>query len=362
MKSKIFSIYWVLSFATCFLTLQGCKSKEGVLPVTGSITESVYASGFVKAEEQYNVVSSVPGILLKTYVKVGDSVRKGDPIFSIKNAVAEFTIENSQLALRRAEENLKKISEMKRQLELMKTKYDQDSTMFARQKSLWDQGVGTQVQLEQTELAMKSSKTEYINMITQLSQAKTALRLDHETARNNVRIAKENAEGFVVRSETDGRIYTIYPEAGEGITPQAVLAVIGKQNRFLIEIQVDENDIARIQEGQEIFVTMDSYKDSVYKARVTKIYPIMNSNTGTFTVEGIFTKSPPRIYPHLNLEANILIGRKANTLIIPREYLVDDIFVLTEDGKKIKVKVGLKNFEYAEIISGLNKDQKIYKP
>lgn len=362
MKVENFSIPVSAAFVACFFFLLACKRNEGILPVTGAITESVYASGFVKAEDQYNVVSSVPGILLKSYVKAGDSVQKGAPVFMIKNTVGEYTIENSQLALRRAGENLKKIAEMERQVELVKTRFEQDSLMFVRQKRLWDQGVGTQVQLEQAELGMKSSGIEYANMVTQLAQTKTALKVDYETARNNVRIAQENAEGFMIRSETDGMVYTIYPEVGEGVTPQTVLAVIGRYNRFLIEIQVDENDIARIEEGQEIFVTMDSYKDSVYKARVSKIYPIMNANTGTFTVEGVFTKAPPKVYPHLNLEANILIGRRSNTMVIPREYLAEDTYVITEDGDKIRVKVGLKNFEHAEIVSGLNKDQKIVKP
>jgi HlyD family secretion protein len=362
MNSIVFKIYSVFVLFLLSGFLLGCKNKEGIQPIVGAITESVYGSGNVKAEEQYNVVSSIPGILLKTHVKVGDPVRKDAPIFTIKNPVAEFTIENSQLALRRTEENLKNIKELERQVDLVRNKFRQDSLMFDRQKKLWEQNVGTKVQLEQTELIMKSSKTEYSNRITQLEQARTALSLDYETARNNVRIARENADGYIIRSETEGKIYTINPEEGEGITPQSILAVIGKQDKFLIEIQVDENDIARVRLGQEIFVTMDSYKDSVFKATVSKIYPIMNTNTGTFTVEGVLTKSPKTLYPHLNLEANILIGRKENVLIIPREYLVDDTFVVLESGEKIKVKIGLKNFEHAEILSGLNKDQKIVKP
>lgn len=362
MSKKILYTVSIIAIIDCFIFLPSCKKKEGIVPTIGAITESVYASGFVKAEEQYNVVSSVPGTLSKIYVKVGDSVRKGDPVFAIKNTVSEFAIENSQLALRRAEENRKKIPEMVRQLELLELKYKQDSVMFARQGKLWDQGVGTKVQVEQAELVFKGTKTEYLNLTTQLSQLNTALKLDQEMASNNVRIAKENAEGFVVRSAVDGRVFTIFPKEGEGISPQTVMAIIGKQDRFLIEIQVDENDIARIQEGQEVFVTMDSYKDSVYKAIVSMIYPIMNEKTGTFTVEGTFTKAPPRIYPHLNLEANIFLGRRTNAMIIPREYLIDETYVLTEGEKKIKVNVGLKNFEFAEILGGLNKTQKIVKP
>lgn len=359
MKCNIFLFSLII---LCLQLAQGCKSDEGIQSKVGTITESVYASGNVKAEEQYKVVSSVPGILLKRHIKVGDEVKKGDAVFTIKNPTSDLNIENSQLAVQRAEENLKKIRDLERQVSLLRNKSIQDSLMFERQKKLWDQKVGTKVQLEQAELAFKNSSTEYLNAKSQLNVARIALKLDYEAAKNNMKISKENAESFIIRSETDGKIFTIYPEEGEGVTPQTVLAIIGKQDRFLIEIQVDENDINKINIGQEIFVTLDSYKDSVFKAKVTKIYPIMNVNTGSFTVEGIFTKRPYKLYPHLNLEANILINIKENALIIPREYLVDEEFVILENGQKTKVKVGLKNFENAEIISGLNKDQIIIKP
>jgi len=234
--------------------------------------------------------------------------------------------------------------------------------MFLRQKNLWNNEIGTRVQFEQAQLAMNSSRTEYLNTLSQLKRVKTAWRLDYAAAKNSARISEENAEDYIIRSGITGRVYTIYPEVGEGISTQTVMAVIGGQNNFILQLQVDENDIARIQPGQEVFVTMDSYKDSVYKARITKIYPIMNENTGTFTVEGNFTKKPDRVYPHLNLEANILIRRKPQAFIIPREYLTDNDYVVLQEGKKVKVKVGLKNYEYAEIMSGLSKNQLIYKP
>lgn len=345
-----------------FVFLGACKEKSGIQPDIATITESVYASGNVKAEEQYKVVSTVAGTLLKTHVQVGEMIKKGDPIFTIKNPVAGLSVSNAKLSVMRAADNLKKIRDMERQAELLCTKYLQDSLMYVRQKNLWEHQANTRVQFEQAELAMKSSKIEYTNLLSQLEQTRTTLRLEYEAARNNEKISEENAEGYIIRSETSGRIYTIYPEEGEGITPQTVLAIIGKPDKFLIELQVDENDIAKVQPGQLVLVTMDSYKDSLFKARVTKIYPIMDENTGTFTIEGIFTQAPPRLYPHLNLEANILTGRKEKAMVIPREYLTADNCVLTENEEKIKVKVGLKNYEYAEIISGLNKEQKIYKP
>jgi multidrug efflux pump subunit AcrA (membrane-fusion protein) len=358
MNTPILSIFIWLGLSL----LASCKNETGIHPTVGTITESVYASGHVKAEEQYKVFSKVPGILIKRLVKVGDSVERGDSIFTIQNPVVSISIKNSELGLRRAEENLQKIKELKSRIEQLKNKFLQDSLMYVRQKKLWEQNVGTKVQLEQAELNKNSSKTDYLTALQDLKISTTGLKTDYETAKNNLNISKENAEDYVIRSETSGRVYTIYPEEGEGVTPQTVLAVIGKQDKFLIELQVDEDDISRVDLGQEIFVTMDSYKDSVFKARVSNIYPIMNEETSTFTVEGEFINRPSKVYPHLNLEANILIKSKKNAVIIPREFLLEGNYVLLKNKKKVKVNVGLKNFDYVEIVKGLSKDQLIYKP
>lgn len=358
MNTPILSIFTFLSISF----LLSCKNETGIRPTIGTITESVYASGHVKAEEQYKVFSTVPGILIKRHVKVGDSVKRGDSIFTIQNPVVSIAVKNSELGLRRAEENMAKINELKSRVDLLRNKFLQDSLMYVRQKKLWEQNVGTKVQLEQAELNKNSSKTDYLNALQDLNISKTGLKTDYETAKNNLKISKENADDYVIRSETSGRVYTIYPEEGEGVTPQSVLAVIGKQDKFLIELQVDEDDISRVELGQDIFVTMDSYKDSVFKARVINIYPIMNEGTSTFTIEGEFINKPSKIYPHLNLEANILIKSKKNAMIIPREYLFEGNYVLLKNRKKVKVVVGLKNFDYVEIVSGLSKDQLVYKP
>jgi multidrug efflux pump subunit AcrA (membrane-fusion protein) len=88
----------------------------------------------------------------------------------------------------------------------------------------------------------------------------------------------------------------------------------------------------------------------------------MNEKSRSFEVEASFTKQPKVLYPNLTVEANIILQTKENALTIPRNYLIDDEFVLLADNKKKKVKVGLKDFQKAEIVEGLNKEDKIYLP
>jgi len=169
-------------------------------------------------------------------------------------------------------------------------------------------------------------------------------------------------DDFNVRSEAAGKVYAILKEKGEMILPQMPLAIVGNANQFSLYLQIDENDIASVSLGQKVLITMDSYKGKLYEAVITKINPLMNEKSRSFEVEASFTSQPEVLYPNLTVEANIILLTKENALTIPRNYLIDDEFVLLADNKKKKVKVGLKDFQKAEIVEGLNKEDKIYLP
>ena len=68
------------------------------------------------------------------------------------------------------------------------------------------------------------------------------------------------------------------------------------------------------------------------------------------------------LYPFLTAEANIVIQTKKDALTIPRQYLVDESFVLLENSEKRAVVTGLKDYEKVEIISGLSAGEYIIKP
>ena len=129
-----------------------------------------------------------------------------------------------------------------------------------------------------------------------------------------------------------------------------------------MEMQVDENDIFRIRKGLKVVVNFDSYKNQVFEAIVSKIYPYMNEKSKSFLVEAEFTKSPPNLFPNLTFEANIVIQEKSKALLIPRTYLVEDSFVIKVNDEKMKVKTGLNDFQRVEILEGLSESDEIKKP
>ena len=145
-------------------------------------------------------------------------------------------------------------------------------------------------------------------------------------------------------------------------SPQTPLAILGRAGEFILELQVDEYDIVTIQKGQRVLVTLDSFKGTVFEAIVVKIHPIMDTKSKTFTVEAEFTLAPPQLFPNLSLEANILIQVHPNALVIPRKLLWGQNKVLTQDGDTLEVELGIKTYEFVEILGGLEEKTGLIPP
>ncbi len=354
-------------FIFCILIIWGCKKNQDTTqPIVKDITESVYASGKIKAAEQYAVFPTVNGILRKALVKPGDTVKKGSALFLLDNRTSDLANNNAKLNLELSEENSKRNSDKLQELELAKNiayrNLQLDSSVYLRQKHLWEQKIGTELEFEQKTVAYQTSKSNYEIANSKYAQAKRQLATETKLASNNYTITSKQKEDYTIKSMMDGTVYDVLKEPGELITPQTQLAVIGLSNQFIIELEVDEKDISRIKIDQHIEISMDSYKGKVFEGFITSIYPIMNERTRTFTVKAKFINQPPTIYPNLSVEANIIIHTKKNALVIPTEYLVNDSSVLLED-KKIKiVKIGLQDYSYVEILEGIKSTDILYKP
>jgi len=345
--------------------ISSCGTKqEQISPSQEKITESVYASGIIKSKNQYQVFSTVNGLIEEIIAKEGDLIKKNDPIIKIQNISSKLNAANAKLAadLASFNSNGDKLNELKANIDFAKTKLKTDSSFFERQKNLWSQQIGTQNEFEQRELAYKNSLTNYKTAILRYNDSKKQLDFSAQQAKNNLEISTSFEGDFIIKSETDGRLYDILKEKGEMLTPQSPIAVIGDANDFIIELQVDEYDIIKIKLGQKIILNLDSYKGQTFEAVVTKISTIMNERTRSFLITAEFTIKPPSIFPNLSVEANIVIRIKDNALTIPRNFLIDDSYVLNEKNKKIKVSVGLMDYKKAEILDGLKPSDIILKP
>jgi multidrug resistance efflux pump len=347
------------------LLLFSCKQKEETTtPTVQTITESVYGSGKVKSRDQYEAYSTVAGIIRQVHVTEGDYVRKGDPLLSLSNESAQLNTENARLAAEygSVNANAEKLQEASANISLARSRLQNDSSLLQRQRELWSNGIGSRNELDQRELSVQNSATAYRSAVLGYQQLREQLSFAEKQSRKNLQISSTMAGDYVIRARQDGRVYSLPRKVGEVVNPQLPVAVVGGSDAFLLELQVDEYDLSKIQLGQKVAVSLDSYKGEAFEAVVTKIEPIVNERTRSLTIEAEFTGRPPTLYPNLSVEANVLIKAKEGAITIPRSYLVDESFVLLQNGEKRKVQVGLKDYQKAEIISGLGKEEVIKKP
>jgi HlyD family secretion protein len=348
-----------------FLYMVSCGQKEEtIFPSKEDISESVFASGLIKAKDQYRAFANTNGILKEFYIEEGDEVEIGAVILEIFNETTRLNRESAALARAFAdkEENKSKLKDLEVNAELAKSKVKNDSILLERQRRLREQGIGSTVDLEQRELAYENALTQYHSYLIRYEDLKREIEFNERNAGKQLAISEAQESDLLLTSKIKGKVYAFLVEIGEMVNPQTPLAIVGSADEFLLEMQVDEYDIIKVIKGQKILVSLDSYRGQVFEAIVTKINPIMDERNKSFTVEGEFVEKPETLYPNLNFEANIIIQTKQNALTLPRAYLVNERFVLNSKGDTLPVEVGLKGYRRVEIISGVDASTQLRKP
>lgn len=354
-----------IAFYSFLLFLAACQSSDQKMyPKREDMTESVYASGVVKAVDQYEAYANTNGIIDEIWVKEGDTVSIGTPLLSIYNESARIGRETAELLRTYSDRNTNRtrLQSLEASIQTARSKFQNDSLLYERQKRLYSEKVGSLTELEQRKLAFESSKNSLITAQLQYEDLRREIDFNEKNAGRNLALSKALEQDLVLKSKVNGRVYSVLKEKGEIVNTQTPLAVLGSASDFILELSVDEYDIAKIANGQEVLVYMDSYREAVFKAEITRVYPIMDQRSKTFVVEARFTAPPPVLYPNLSLEANVVIQTRKGVLTLPREYVYDDRFVISAKGDTIPVKLGLKDYIKAEIVSGVDENTRIIRP
>lgn len=360
---KQFVKYLLLTVFTTTLLVACNKQEESIHPTIEKITQSVYASGTVKSGNQYEVYAKVSGIIKNVLVKEGELVKKGQAIIEIANTAQALNFENAKLLENYSSDNAnqEKLNQAFNEVELAKSKLDNEASLLERQRKLWENEIGTKNDLDSRTLAYKNAQTLYNASNLKLSDLKKQIALQSKQTKNSAAISSNLLNDFKVVSEIDGKVYSIAKLVGEMATPQFPIAIIGNESEYYVEMQVDEYDISKMALGQKVFITMDSYQGKVFEATVSKVYPLMNQRTKSFKVEAVFTNKPENLFPNISAQANIVIQVKEKAMTIPRGYLIDNEYVYLKNKEKRKVKVGLMDYEKVEILSGIKVTDELVK-
>ncbi|MGZ5287183.1 MAG: efflux RND transporter periplasmic adaptor subunit [Flavisolibacter sp.] len=342
-----------------------CGQKSPVThPTIQDITESVYAAGIIKSRNQYAVYPSAAGIIKSVLVKEGDLVQQGQALVVLQHEAARLSVENARVAADYASiySNQDKLQEALVSIELASVKARNDSVLWLRQNNLWSMGIGSRYELEQRELAYKNSSSAVQTARLRYEQLNKQLRLSAQQSQKTLQINSSVTSDYTIRAASAGRVYQLSKKPGEFVSAQTPIAMIGDVKDFLLELQVDEHDIGSLALNQKVWVSLDSYEGQSFEAVIERILPLMDERSRSLKVEAHFTRGPAILYPNLTAEANILVAAKKNALLIPRTYLMEGDQVLMPDGSKRKVRTGLRDYQWVEILEGLQSDDTIQQP
>jgi multidrug resistance efflux pump len=294
-------------------------------------------------------------------VQDGDAVKKGDPLYvidsdqqSARNRIAQETYE---LASKNFRDDSPVLRELKAGLESARTKMTFDSANFVRYSNLIKSNATSQADFDRMKLAYDNSRNEYVFQKSRFAKTKNQLYLEFQNAKNNLVIASNEGGRYIVRSQVDGLVFMTSKDKGEMIRRSEVVAIVGKKDSFYFQLNVDELDVQRIKYGQEVLVKIDAYPNKVFNAVISKIYPMVDRKQQAVRVDATINEQLPGWFSGLALEANIIIHKKENAIVIPKNSLLsgDSVMIQTDDGaKKIKVKKGMETLDEVEIIEGLD--------
>ncbi|HKL03642.1 MAG TPA: hypothetical protein VJ911_08200, partial [Cryomorphaceae bacterium] len=213
------------------LLLAGCNNREGgIKPSYTAVTESVYASVTVQPEDLYNVYAAVPGILDSLSVTEGDTVQEGEVMVKMVSVMPKLSLENARLQVDLATEKLhgraNELATLAQEIAIARDQLRLDSLNYERQKNLWEQQIGSQVEFENRKLRYEQAANNLAILEQRYQQTRTELRNAYARSKNALAQAETKLQDHIVRARIAGRVYSLPREEGEFVLNQEIIAQV----------------------------------------------------------------------------------------------------------------------------------------
>jgi multidrug efflux pump subunit AcrA (membrane-fusion protein) len=356
----------MLIILTGLAFLNPCKDgQKDIRPVRKNFTETVFTSGVLVPDNQYNLTAQSEGYLVKVNFIEGDTAQTGSILAVIDNkqngynalsanallSIASFNASSNSPALKQAEANLL----------LAKEKVKQDELMAERYKVLYENNSTSKLKLEDAVFALESSKANLVlmqenyNLVKQLANQQLIIQKTQTGISNFL-------QGLnMVKAILGGKVYKKFKQIGDYVCKGDIIAEIGSTNSFYAKLSVDEASISKIKVDQYVDLQLNTNKEKEYHAKVEEIYPAFDEQSQSFYCKARFTEDLDFKISGTQLQANIIIGNKENVLAIPRDYLGYGDKVKLKDKGMVTVKTGFISNDWVEIINGLDENSIIIK-
>ncbi|QKG81003.1 efflux RND transporter periplasmic adaptor subunit [Tenuifilum thalassicum] len=362
-------------------------------PEFRTITESITANGKIQPEVEVKISSEVSGEIIELPVKEGDWVEKGSLLCRIKP--------DTYISMK--ERAIASVNSANARLLQSKAQLAQAELSFKRSKQLYEQKAISESEFE-------TAKTNYEVAQAELKAATYSV----ESAEASLKEAEENLKKTTIYSPISGTVSKLNVELGERVVGTIQMAGteimrIANLNRMEARVDVNENDIVKVEIGDTALIEVDAYLGRKFKGVVTQIANTANVQGATtdqvtnfevriFILESSYkdlvtnAKTSP-FRPGMSTTVEILTNTKQNVLTVPIlavttridsvktrkewdkvgennteektsnskiEAPKEIVFVAKGDTARIvEVKTGIQDNQYIEIIEGLSPDDEV---
>ena len=273
--------------------------------------------GNVDTKENILVQPEMPGTLINLYVKTGQRVSKGQ-------------------VLGRTDDG-----GMSQQVASLENQYVLAKTTFERQKNLWNQKIGSEIQYLQAQTQMISAQRGVAQIKAQL--AKT-----------------------VIKAPFSGVIDEVFVEKGQVVSPsqQGLMRIVNLSNMY-VSTSVPETYIGKLKIGTEVDVYLSSL-GKTYKGKVRQIGNFINPNNRSFGIEVSVPNPENLLRPNQVAKLKIIDYVNNNAITVPSNVIQEDgqgnkyVYAVngsngkTGTAKKVIVTLGKSSDNVTEILSGLS--------
>lgn len=209
---------------------------------------------------------------------------------------------------------------------------------------------------------------------SQIDSAEKAIELSEkkiDSANASLNLAQDAYENAMLKAPFSGEVIEVYQKAGEMASPGIPVTYFGTSDDLKIVADVDEENISKIKEGQEVEISFDSYPGEIIMGKVVKIALGGTEFQGVVTYDVDIDFEIPKgidVLPAMTCEIDILGQKIKDTMSIPSDYIFEEeekyyVNLLTENNKKVKteITIGYEGEDYTQVLSGLKEGDKISK-
>ncbi len=361
---------------------------------TKSIIQTVTATGKVQPEIELSISPDVSGEITDIYVREGDTVKEGQILLKIKPDLYISSVDRANAGVSSSLSGKKVDQVLYNQA---KTRLSEALSSFRRAKELYEKKAISKAEFEKAESTYEVALADVESAGEKLAASDFAI----DNARANLREAQQNLARTIIYSPTDGTVSKINNKRGERVvgTAQMQGTEIMRISNFAnveVRVEVNENDILKIEKGDTAIIEVDAYGERKFKGVVSQIAKASNKAASamstdqvtTFEVkirmlkssyQDLMTNNTLPFLPGLSANVDIQTNRGDQLLAVPIECVTtrvagsndqkkekskdekDEVVFVVENGiaKRKKVVTGIQDNMFIEIKSGLKLKEKV---